>query len=185
MDPATCAQGSEHLNKLLPEHFDANEWFLLISLCTIVTVAVVLPRRFPTIVTIVFLAMGLGISMYVDFLLAPPPLDLYDINDTKYYELFEIPFYYLYAPFAYVFVYFYDKWKVRGLWTVLYVAVWSTASTLFERFADYCHVFKYKGWNLGYSFVFYLAVQSLYLLLYYMVKSSYNRTKREDGPEWN
>lgn len=172
------------MNKLLPQQFDGNEWFLIISFFFIVSFMISLPRRFPNIVAIVFLFLGLGTPMYVDFILAPPPNDLYDVNDTSYYELFEIAFYYLYPPFAYIFVYFFDKWRVHGLFITVYILVWSMVGTAFEALAVYFHVFKYKGWNLGYSFVFYLAVQSLYILLYHVIKKKYNQTKRATGMNW-
>lgn len=172
------------MNKILPQRFDANEWFLIVSLLCVVVFASLLPRRFPGIVTIVFLSIGFGISMCADFFFAPPPNDFYDVNDSKYYELFEIPFYYLYAPFAYLFVYFFDKWRVQGLFVTLYVLIWSAVGTGFEALAVYFHVFRYKTWRLEYSWVFYLAVQSFYLLLYYIIKKKYHVTKREEGRDW-
>lgn len=173
------------MNKLLPQQFDGNEWFLIISLCIVITFSLLLPRRFPTIVTLVFLALGMGISMFVDFILAPPPNDIYDVNDSgDYYEFFEILFYYLYSPFAYIFVYFFDKWKIRGLFISLYVLVWSLIGVGFEAIAVFFHVFKYKEWNLGFSFVFYLFIQSFEIFLYYRIKEKYQQNKREDGYEW-
>jgi hypothetical protein len=136
------------------------------------------------IATIVFTFLAVGIPNYVDFLIGVPPVDLYDVNDTNKVELFDIVLYYLNAPFAYLFVYFFDKWKISGLRIALYVSVCSAAATAYEALADFFHVFKYKGWNLGYSFVFYLAIQSFYLLLYYLIKNKYKRTKRDTGPDW-
>jgi hypothetical protein len=184
MVQAYCSQGSDHLNKILPIVFDGNEWFIRISFCVIAPIPFILPRRFPTIATIVLMFLAIGIPNYVDFILGVPPLDLYDVNDTNKYELLDMALYYLNAPFAYLFVYFFDKWKISGLRIALYVSVWSIAATAYEALAVYCHVFKYKGWNLAYSFVFYLAIQSFYLLLYYLIKKKYNRTKRDTGPDW-
>jgi hypothetical protein len=172
------------MSKLLPEHFDANEWFVLFTFCVLVSTLFMLPRRFPRSVSIVFSCIGLGISQYADYILGVPPIDLYDADDTQFSELSDFFLYYLYAPFAYLFLYFFDKWKLRGLLISLYVLLCSAAGAGFEALAVYFHVFKYKGWSIGYSFVFYLFVQSVDVLLYYLIKKKYNQTKRASGPEW-
>jgi hypothetical protein len=144
----------------------------------------ILPRRFPTIVTIVFSFLAVGIWNYSDFLVGAPPIDLYDANDSSTHELFDIVYYYLNVPFSYIFVYLFDKWKIHGIGIVLYIISWSLVAVAYEGLTVYLHVYKYKGWTLGYSLVYYLAVQSFYLLLYYVIKHKYNQTKRETGPEW-
>lgn len=161
------------MNKLLPIHFDTNEWFLTISFCVVALVASMLPRRFPTIMTVTLLCLGFGIATYFDFYLGAPPLDLYDVNDTPDYEWFELVVYALTSPFAYLFVYLFDLLKIRGIWISLYVLGWSAAGTAFEGLAAYMRVFHYKGWTLGYSFVFYLAIQSFTLFLYFLFKTKY------------
>lgn len=162
------------MNKLLPLHFDSNEWFLTISFCFVALAAMMLPRRFPTIMTVALLSLGFGIAAYFDFYLGVPPLDLYDVNDTPDYELFELFVYALSSPFAYIFVYLFDLWKIRGIWISLYVLVWAAAGAAFEGLAAYMQVFHYKGWTVGYSFVFYLAIQSFLLFLYYLFKVKYD-----------
>lgn len=172
------------MNMLLPQKFDENEWFLLISLCTVMFVVLLLPRQFPTIVSIVFFALGGGIAMFVDFHLGIPPMDLYDVNDTKHYELFELVAFVLYSPFAYLFAYFLDRWNIRRLFIPLYILAWSVAGTAFEALAAYFHVYKYKGWNLGFSFLFYLTIQFFTFLIYEAIKKKYTQTKCETSQEW-
>ncbi|TNJ65677.1 hypothetical protein FE784_13550 [Paenibacillus hemerocallicola] len=70
-----------------------------------------------------------------------------------------------------IFIYLFDLWKIGGIRISLYVLGWSAAGTAFERLAAYMRVFHYKGWTLGYSFVFYLAIQSFTLFLYYLFKA--------------
>lgn len=173
------------MDVMLPREFDANEWYILISLCTAISITLALPRRFPTAITLVILSLGVGFPMFFDFLLAPPPFDLYHINDTSKYELFEIILYYVCPLFAYLFLYYYDKWNVRGIFVTVYILAWSTFGMLFEALAVICHVFKYNGWNMGYSVVFYLAAQSFFIWLYSVIKKNYNQTKRETNPEWD
>lgn len=161
------------MNKLLPIHFDSNEWFLTISFCVAALIAIMLPRRFPTIITVTLLCLGFGVASFFDFYLGVPPLDLYDVNDTPDYELFELLVYALTSPFTYIYIYLFDLWKIRGIWISLYVLGWSALGVAFEGLAAFMHVFHYKGWTLGYSFVFYLASQPLILLLYYRLKAKY------------
>ncbi|MDQ0113729.1 hypothetical protein [Paenibacillus harenae] len=169
----------------LPESFDANEWFLIISFLVITTVTLMLPRRFPTIISIVFLLIGSGIAMYSDFHFGIPPVDLYDINDSKQYEWFDLVTFVLYSPFSYLFLYVFDRWRLEGLKISLYVLAWSIAAVAFEAFAVRLHVYNFqKGWNSGYSFVFYLASQTFMIWFYYTVKNNYNRTKKETSPDW-
>lgn len=122
--------------------------------------------------------------MFVDFHLGIPPRDLYDVNDVPEFELFELMAFLLYCPFAYLFAYLYDRWKIRGLGTTVYVFGWSVLAAVYEGIALYFHVYTYKNWNLGYSFLFYLIVQSLTLFIYHVIKQNYNRTKQATGQEW-
>ncbi|MFD2446905.1 hypothetical protein ACFSO7_23470 [Bacillus sp. CGMCC 1.16607] len=161
------------MNKLLPQHFDENEWFLIISLCIVFLFVLFLPRRFPTTLSITFFFIGIGIAMFSDFLLGIPPVNFYDINDSSNYEIFELITFILYSPFAYLFIYFFEKWEVKGLYISLYILVWSIIGTLYEALAVYFHVYKYHGWNFGYSFLFYLASQLITLLIYYFIKKNY------------
>lgn len=123
--------------------------------------------------------------MYVDFHLGIPPVDLYDINDSSQYEWFDLLIFVLYCPFSYFFAYFLDRWRLRGLTITLYVLGWAAAAVSYEAFAAYLHVYDFqKGWNSGYSFVFYLTSQAVTVWFYGMIKRHYNRTKSPSGPEW-
>ncbi|MBB3110601.1 hypothetical protein FHS18_002668 [Paenibacillus phyllosphaerae] len=169
----------------LPESFDANEWFLIISVVVIASFSLLLPKRFPFIVMLVLYTIGPTIAMNVDFLLGIPPIDVYNINDDGRYELFDLLFYFLYAPFSYLFIYFYDRLRFRGFGTALYVLGCSAAGAAYEWIAVLCHVFQYKGWNLGYSFIVYVSIQAIYLGLAHFFKRAYNASKRDTAKEWS
>lgn len=181
---ACSSQGLDDVNALWPKQFDANEWFIIIGLCIVYFVVIKLPRRFPSIVTFVFFFIGLGIAMYVDFHFGIKPLDMYTMHDADEYEIFDLLTFLLYTPFAYLFVYFYDKWKLRGLAISLYVLAWSVGGVVLEALGLYFHVYNYKGWTLGLSLVFYLTSQSLTVLLYTVIKKYYRRKKKETGYDW-
>jgi hypothetical protein len=90
--------------------------------------------------------------------------------DTPKYNFFDLLTYFLYAPFAYLFVYFYDKWKIKGCWITLYLFLCTSGGTLFEWVNKVFHVFTYKGWKLTFSFSVYLVTQCVALLFYHWIQ---------------
>lgn len=54
------------------------------------------------------------IARIADHLFAGPPLDLYDLMDSGNYDLFDILSYPLYGPVAYIFLYIYEKFEIKG-----------------------------------------------------------------------
>ncbi|MGG3466179.1 hypothetical protein ABES02_01125 [Neobacillus pocheonensis] len=153
----------------LPEKFDENEWFLIGCVVVSYLVLFFLPKRFPRSTTILFLLIGTTIARLSDHFLASPKLDLYNIMDTPNYDFFDLITYFLYAPFSYLFVYFYDRWKIKGYWILVYLLLCTSGGTLFEWVNKEFGVFTYKGWRLSYSFSVYLAVQCFVLLFFHLV----------------
>lgn len=163
----------------LPIKFDGNEWFVIIGILISYFVIFLLPGRFPHSVTVLFLLIGTTIARLSDHFLASPKLDLYNIMDTPNYDLFDLITYFLYAPFSYLFIYFYDKWKIKGYWILLYLLLCTSGGTIFEWVNKEFGVFTYKGWHLSYSFTIYLAVQSFVLLFYHWVAGTLRRRPME------
>lgn len=150
----------------LPENFDQNEWFVLISLLISYAVVFFLPKRFPVSIAVIIMLFALNVARLFDHLLSTPHLELYTMMDTGKYELFDLLLYLLYPPFAYLFVYLFDRLRVRGYWIVFYLVVSSGFGTFFEWINVKFHVFQYFGWKLPYSFTVYLVTQTLTLLLF-------------------
>lgn len=151
-----------------PEHFDINEWFTLISLAVTVTIAFLLPKRFSPVAITVYTVFTVFISQSVDSLIAVKPFDMYDVSDSSKYEVMDIVIYYLnYPPYTYIFLYFYDKWQLKGVVRILYVGVFSGISVFFEWLACLCHVFTFNGWKLWYSPFVYLVVFTLYIIVHH------------------
>ncbi|WP_134682631.1 hypothetical protein [Brevibacillus migulae] len=168
----------------LPQQFDGNESFCLILLGITAVITFMLPPRFPMIVATAFFSIGLGIAMYVDFHLGIPPIDLYRINDRDQYELFDLILFITYSAYSYIYVYFLDKWKLRGMSISLYVLAWTFAGIVLEAFAVHFHVYTYKGWSLAYSFLFYIAALMVTLYIYFLMKRTYQQTKRDSSKDW-
>jgi hypothetical protein len=153
----------------LPVNFDENEWCLILCILISYSVTFLLPKRFPFSQNVLLLLYGPTVARLCDHLLASPKLDLYTLMDTQNYDLFDFFTYLLYAPFSYLFFYFYDKWKIRGYGIILYIFFCSIGGTLFEWVNKIFHVFTYKGWELPFSFSVYLVTQCLSLIFYHWI----------------
>lgn len=166
------------MNLFWPERFDANEWFVLAVIVVAYSGFLMLPRRFPAVVTFAILSLGVGVGFAADSIFAAPPADLFDVNDKKELEIFDLLVYFQYPPFNYFYLYFYDRLQIRGLSVIGYVLLWSTASYLIEALAVYFNVFHFtKGWSLQYSFVFYVFTQFALLSLFYVMKKQFVTVK--------
>lgn len=165
----------------LPVEFDQNEWFQIIVLIVTMSLVLFLPKRFPTSMVILMFLFSSTTARMTDHLLATPPLDLYDINDTAKYDLIDLLTYILYAPFAYLFLYFYKKFNLRGYNTFLYIVIWAVGGTAFEWICHQFNIFNYKGWKINYSFGVYLAIQPITILLYRYIKSVHPAFQENDG----
>ncbi|RIX60142.1 hypothetical protein D3P08_00715 [Paenibacillus nanensis] len=162
------------MNLLWPIRFDANEWFVLAVIVIGYAAAWLLPRRFPTIVTLAILSLGVGVGFAADSLFAAPPADFFDVNDRKEFEVFDVLVYFQYPPFNYIFLYVYDRLRIKGPAVIIYVLLWSAFSVLVEGLAAHFNVFHFtKGWALKYSFVFYVITQFGLLPLFYVMKKHF------------
>ncbi len=153
-----------------PDPWNANEWFLLIALAVASAAALCLPKRFPHAVTLVILMFCLYVPKVLDTMIGTQPFDLYDINDSPKYEVFDLISWFTFAPFGYLYLYVYDRLQLRGYSTLLYILFCSLIGTVVEGLSMLAGVYTYKGWQLAYSFPVYLIVQSSYLVLFLLCK---------------
>jgi hypothetical protein len=158
-----------------PTQFDTNEWcIILLTLFNIILFR--LPKRFPNAITVLIILLSISIAKTIDHTIAVFPVDLYDLNDTKRYELFDLLLYACYPPFGYLCVYFYIRLKKSGLFVLLYIIIWAFFAVIFEYFLVKIHVFKYNGWSIFYSFPTYLIVIFIYLIFFKFVLNFYDKT---------
>ncbi|MDR6884752.1 hypothetical protein [Bacillus sp. 3255] len=147
--------------------FDANEWFVLAILAAGVVAIWLLPRRFTMEQALFNLLTGIVLGLMLDHTLALPPFDLYDVGDESTYSLFDMFSYAMYAPYGYLFIYIYKRWRIKGLYTIPYILVWSLVSVGIEWLSVKVGVFHYKnGYHLNFSFPIYLFLQSMHVLLF-------------------
>lgn len=172
-------RGDPDLMKL-PNSFDINEWFVLISMFIAFSVLHLLPKRFPLSISILIMLYSSTIARFADHILAMPRIDLYDIMNSPYYDLFDIFTYVLIGLAGYFFVYFYDRLRIKGYWIAVYIVIWSVFGTAYEWLSSYFKVFIYKGWKPTYSFSVYLLVQSLTLFLFNYITFIHQKTPKDN-----
>lgn len=142
-----------------PEQFDSNEWFIIGASLLSMLAILLLKRRFPSIVIWFVFLFNFYLGLVVDLTIATPPLDMYDVNDSNKYEWFDVILYlFCYPPTAYVIIYIYDRWKIKGMKLVLYLIACALITTGLEGISVWAGVFHYNGWRLVYSFPVYIAV---------------------------
>lgn len=158
-----------------PRDFDQNEWLIIACVAFLIFLLYKLPKRFPTSVTVLLLLFTLTVSRVVDHTIAGPDINFYDIMDSGKFEFFDIFCYITYAPFGYIFVYVYDKYKFRGTRLFIFIIAWSISSIIFEMFtaSSYINFFKYHNWKPIYSFPIYLVVQPFTLLFLHLIQFLY------------
>ncbi len=159
----------------LPNAFDANEIFVLICIIVFYSVFFMLPKRIPWSITIILMLFGILLARFADHLMAGPSINFYDIMDWDKYELFDVLLYLLYAPFAYFFLYLYERLHIRGFFIPIFIVLFSIFAIVFEWINVLFGVFHYKNWELRYSVSVYLLAQVTLLLFYQILKHKYNK----------
>ncbi|MGZ4134699.1 MAG: hypothetical protein ACXVC1_05360 [Tumebacillaceae bacterium] len=155
----------------LPHRFDLNEWSVMIASVVLVGLVIVLPKRFPGYFTFLNLIFTIFLVMSVDDVLALKPYDMYDWMDDEKFELFDVfTYFFMYPPMGYLFLYFYDKWKLRSWRLLVYIYSWALFSIGFEWMCIKLHILVYKGWSLVYSVPVYLAVFGIELGFFHLVQ---------------
>lgn len=160
----------------LPQKFDANEWFILLAGVIVIFPSLLFPRRFLAIETVTILLFNFFVAFTVDSIISVKPIDLYDVNDVKEYELMDLLIYLLcYCPTLYLFLYFYDKWKLSGWKTFMYIVGFSLLTGGLEYLAHLAHVFKYIKWNTGFSIGVYVVVYGANIRFFQWVRQMLGR----------
>ncbi|QCJ44240.1 hypothetical protein FAY30_21310 [Bacillus sp. S3] len=166
-----------------PDQFDRNEWFIIISLIVMYTLIFLLPKRFPHTVTLIMLLFSMTYVQVLDHILAGLSFNLYDINDVETYEWFDLITWFLYPPFGYFFVYFFDKWSVRRTGVFWYIFLWVLIAIGEEALSLKFNIFTYIGWKLSYSIPVYFITLSIYLLFFLYIKGTFEKYKNQQAQE--
>lgn len=152
-------------------HFNGNEWFVLVFFFIGAILVYFLPQRFPIKMASVFVVCGIFFGFFFDHTLSVVPVSYYDIGDTSRLELFDFLSQCNYGPYSYLFFYLYDRFHIKPRFSPVYILVWSFLSVGFERLSNAFGVYHYtNGYNIFYSYAIYFFVFSFWVVLYYVMK---------------
>ncbi|WEG13265.1 hypothetical protein PU629_02550 [Pullulanibacillus sp. KACC 23026] len=160
----------------LPKHFDQNEWFIIIIIVLSIFLYLLLPKRFPTVITAIQILYSIALPKILDHTIAVNPYNLYDLTDSSKYELFDLIMYAIYPPFVYLFIFLYDYFHLKGIRFVLYIIAWSFFAIGIEFIANRLHVYNYHGWKLIYSLPLYTFIMLIDVLLYHFCIKCYKES---------
>jgi uncharacterized membrane protein len=148
--------------------FNQNEWFIIILLIATYTWVFLLPKRFPVLLSVIFLLYGIAVGHFLDHTISVPPFDYYDVNDNSSYQFFDFLSYLMYGPFSYSIVYFFDKFNLKKKHILFYIALWSLIALSFEWLGVKFGVYHYnKGYKMQFSYPAYLAIITILITIYY------------------
>jgi hypothetical protein len=164
-------------------HIDWNEWFVVICSVIAMTVFFRIRKHFDAITIVIIWTFNFLLVATYDYVLAATPFELYYCGDNVTYEpIATFAHVFLYPPFSFLFLFFYDKWnlheKKHRERFVLYLAGW----TVFAVFFEWLHVlngfFVYTGWKLYYSIPLYPISALILLRIYHFIESNYHLRKK-------
>ncbi|TLS34928.1 hypothetical protein [Pseudalkalibacillus caeni] len=157
--------------------FDANEWFVLINLLFIIIVFI-LPRIFNRLESVAYFLYGVFIAMFFDHTISVGPWDFYDVNDSAAYQLLDFLSYLSFGTYSYLFMYLYVRFKIKGFFNILYIAVWTVFSLGVEWVGLKVGLYHYdKGFQSYWSISIYLLVQSSQILIYHLIVKTRGRAQ--------
>lgn len=163
---------------ILWEHFDRNEWYVLIMLICSIAVVIWLPRRIPRHLLILSLLWGTASSMLLDFTIGGGLLDFYRVNDSNRYELTDLLTYLMFAPFGYFFIYFYEVLKIRKRTLLYYILGWAVIGVGVQCISEWMRMTEYQGgYKSEYNIPIFLFVQTVTGLFYAYLKAHPERAK--------
>ncbi len=138
-----------------------------------------LRRKLPLSVTALVLLISVAIPVAFDHFIGIKPINLYDINVNPGMTFDDFLTWMMYPPFGYLFVYFYDRWRVSGVGISLYILGWALMGVALEALGVYCRVFIYRQWKLYDSLPVYVIIQLLMIILFHILMQHFRKARKE------
>ncbi|MBD8071424.1 hypothetical protein [Bacillus sp. PS06] len=156
----------------LPSDFDMNEYFVLITMISLLILVIKVPKLMPRLMSLSIFLYFSVLGLTADVLIGVDyPFDFYQIMDSPKLEIFDVFIYGVNYPiYGYFFSYIIYKWNTRRVIVILIIC-WSGITTFIEWVSVKFHVFTYQnGWNIGFSAMAYLVVYtfSAFVILYFI-----------------
>ncbi|WNF22551.1 hypothetical protein [Mesobacillus jeotgali] len=169
--------------KVYDTAFNANEWFVIISMIVMNLAIWFVPKLFSKLESVGYYIFGIYIGLFYDHTLSIKPWDFYDVNDNSSYQFIDFMSYIMYGPYGYFFLYFYAKWNINKLRIIPYILIWSAISMLLEWIGLKVGLFHFdKGYKMHWSFPIYLLSQTM-IILFYHLSTIYEKTGNEKRSE--
>lgn len=157
-------------------NFSLNEISLIIFNVITYSLMYFLPKKLSREVTCISLLSGLTTGMLFDFTIGGGVLDYYMQNDTNHYELFDLFYYSLFAPFGYFFMYFYNVLRINKITFIYYITAWSFIGIAFQWIFTLLKILTYQNhYQLVYSFPIFLLIQTLTGFYYVFITNDNSR----------
>jgi len=166
--------------KVYEKSFDANEWYVIISLVALVLLIWITPKIFSFLEGTAHFLFGIAIGMFYDHTISVKPWDFYDVNDNSSYQFIDFISYVMYGPYSYFFIYTYEKLKIKGLYHIVFITFWSSFSLMMEWIAVKIGLFHFdKGFKMYWSYPIYFSAQALQIIFYKVVKSKLKKQLKD------
>jgi hypothetical protein len=131
---------------------DGNEWFMFLTSLAGFYIILRLRKHFHPVTLMIIWIFTISYVETIDYFLGATPFKAYYCADNFTYEpAAAIIHAFLYPCASFLFLYFYDKKKIRGKWLAGYYVLWTVISLLFEWINIWARVFTYTGWTIIFS----------------------------------
>ncbi|MBT2691384.1 hypothetical protein J7I93_24995 [Bacillus sp. ISL-47] len=147
------------------ESFDKNEIILLVMVVAAYLVYFLLirkPDRLAPQIRVLSLLWGLSIGVLYDFTIGGGQTDFYKVNDLNNYEVTDVMYYVLFAPFGYFFFYLYERFKINKKTFIIYVLIWALFGVAIQWVLTKAGIITLQGgYRLAHSFPIFLFTQTI------------------------
>ncbi len=159
--------------------FDFNEWYTLIASIILTALFLIIRKHFRPIVILMIWVFNVSLVASIDYALASTPFKTYYCLDNETYEpMGAVAHVFLYTPFSFFFLYFYDKWSIRGKRVIPYLVCWTCFSVFFEWLNIQFGFITYTAWGIWYSIVPYPLASLILIKVYRFVEAHLPKRSR-------
>jgi hypothetical protein len=155
------------------DKFSLNEISLIIMNVIGYSLMMFLQKKLSREVAFISVLAGLSTGMLFDFTIGGGLVDFYRQNDSNHYELFDLFYYSLFAPFGYFFMYFYHVLRINKITFIFYITAWSLIGITVQWVSTLLHILTYQNnYQLAYSFPIFLLTQTLTGIFYVFITTN-------------